>query len=77
MSETQLATNGFGSMFSWQEMKGKKSNALHFSMASCSDNTQKTKVAKTGFKVDNQKYSACKFHILLNAHSHLSTYDFS
>jgi len=27
MSETQLATNGFGSMFSWQEMKGKKSNA--------------------------------------------------
>lgn len=34
-SETQLATKGFGSMFSWQDRNGKKRRALHFSMASC------------------------------------------
>lgn len=34
-SDTQLATNGFGSMFSWQDRNGKKRSALHFSMASC------------------------------------------
>lgn len=34
-SETQLATNGFGSIFSWQDKNGKKRRALHFSIASC------------------------------------------
>lgn len=34
-SETQLATKGLGSILSWQVMKGKNSNELHFSMASC------------------------------------------
>lgn len=39
-SDTQLATKGLGSMFSWQDKNGKKSSALHFSMASCTQSRQ-------------------------------------
>lgn len=34
-SDTQLATKGFGSIFSWHDRNGKNRSALHFSMASC------------------------------------------
>ena len=72
-SATQLATKGLGSMFSWQDRKGKKSRALHFSMASC-EHTQTDR--HTHRHIDTHTYIHTYTHTHTDTHiyTHTSTH---